>query len=86
MTIEKIYKKIFPNKVYLEEYETQILEEIYEYINKGVDSKVSVVYNDIHKTLVTADDLITQGESAVAQLYIETAMHKLEELESMEGV
>lgn len=57
--IEKIYKKLFPDKVYVKEYETQILEEIYEYINKSVDSKVNVVYNDIHK---------------------------LNELESMEGV
>lgn len=48
LIIEKIYKKIFPNRVYLKEYEPQILEEIYEYINKGVDSKVNVVYNDIH--------------------------------------
>lgn len=48
LTIEKIYKEIFPDKVYLEEYEPQILEEIYEYINKSVDSKVNVVYNDIH--------------------------------------
>ena len=32
MTIETIYKKIFPDRVYLQEYEDKILEEIYEYV------------------------------------------------------
>lgn len=53
MTIETIYKKIFPDRVYLKEYEDKILEEIYEYV---IDKPEKVVYNDIHKALQNANE------------------------------
>ena len=83
MTIETIYKKIFPDRVYLKEYEDKILEEIYEYIDKSVDKQEQVVYTDIHKALQNANEMITIGEGCIAQLYIETAIHKLSLLEEV---
>ena len=80
MTIETIYKKIFPNRVYLQEYEDKILEEIYEYV---IDKQEQVVYTDIHKALQNANEMITIGEGCIAQLYIETAIHKLSLLEEV---
>ena len=80
MTIEQIYKKIFPDRVYLKEYENKILEEIYEYV---IDKSEQVVYTDIHKALQTANEMITIGEGCIAQLYIETAIHKLSLLEEV---
>lgn len=80
MTIETIYKKIFPDRVYLQEYEDKILEEIYEYV---IDKPEQVVYTDIHKALQNANEMITDGEGYIAQLYIETAIHKLLLLEEV---
>ena len=80
MTIETIYKKIFPDRVYLKEYEDKILEEIYEYV---IDKQEQVVYTDIHKALQNANDMITIGEGCIAQSYIETAIHKLSLLEEV---
>jgi phage terminase small subunit len=83
VTIETIYKKIFPDRVYLKEYEDKILEEIYEYIDKSVDKQEQVVYTDIHKALQNANKMITDGEGCIAQSYIETAIHKLSLLEEV---
>jgi phage terminase small subunit len=83
VTIETIYKKIFPDRVYLKEYEDKILEEIYEYIDKSVDKQEQVVYTDIHKALQIANKMITDGEGRIAQSYIETAIHKLLLLEEV---
>ena len=80
MTIETIYKKIFPDRVYLQEYEDKILEEIYEYV---IDKPEKVVYDDIHKALQIANKMITDGEGRIAQSYIETAIHKLSLLEEV---
>lgn len=80
MTIETIYKKIFPDRVYLQEYEDKILEEIYEYV---IDKPEQVVYTDIHKALQIANKMITDGEGRIAQSYIETAIHKLSLLEEV---
>ena len=80
MTIETIYKKIFPDRVYLQEYEDKILEEIYEYV---IDKQEQVVYTDIHKALQNANEMITDGEGCIAQSYIETAIHKLSLLEEV---
>lgn len=80
MTIETIYKKIFPDRVYLQEYEDKILEEIYEYV---IDKQEQVVYTDIHKALQNANKMITDGEGCIAQSYIETAIHKLSLLEEV---
>ena len=80
MTIETIYKKIFPDRVYLKEYEDKILEEIYEYV---IDKQEQVVYTDIHKALQNANKMITDGEGCIAQSYIETAIHKLSLLEEV---
>ena len=80
MTIETIYKKIFPDRVYLKEYEDKILEEIYEYV---IDKQEQVVYTDIHKALQNANEMITEGEGCIAQSYIETAIHKLSLLEEV---
>lgn len=80
MTIETIYKKIFPDRVYLQEYEDKILEEIYEYV---IDKQEQVVYTDIHKALQIANKMITEGEGSIAQSYIETAIHKLSLLEEV---
>lgn len=80
MTIETIYKKIFPDRVYLQEYEDKILEEIYEYV---IDKSEKVVYDDIHKALQIANKMITDGEGRIAQSYIETAIHKLSLLEEV---
>jgi predicted house-cleaning noncanonical NTP pyrophosphatase (MazG superfamily) len=80
MTIERIYKKIFPDRVYLKEYEDKILEEIYEYV---IDKQEQVVYTDIHKALQIANKMITDGEGCIAQSYIETAIHKLSLLEEV---
>jgi predicted nucleic acid-binding protein len=80
VTIETIYKKIFPDRVYLQEYEDKILEEIYEYV---IDKQEQVVYTDIHKALQNANKMITDGEGCIAQSYIETAIHKLSLLEEV---
>ena len=41
------------------------------------------MYTDIHKALQIANKIITDGEGYIAQLYIETAIHKLSLLEEV---